>query len=56
MAELLRITNAIKKVRTGSSSCSQRQANTLVQSLYYSLAHIVLPPKYNSGYTCITLR
>lgn len=33
-----------------------RQANTLVDSLHYSLAHIVLPPKYNSAYTCITLR
>lgn len=32
------------------------KANTLVRSLYYSLAHIVLPHKYNSGYTCITLR
>lgn len=32
------------------------KADTLVLSLYYSLAHIVLPHKYNSGYTCIALR
>lgn len=55
VAQPLWLASTIKKVRTGWGS-SQRQANTLVDSLHYSLAHIVLPPKYNSGYTCITLR